>query len=123
MSALAATTAQPAALSVPVDVSVLKRVVGDDPAVVRKLLHKFRRSAAVIAAELCSACAAGQTTATGAAAHKLKSSSLSVGALALGELCDAMEQAGKTGQVEALTVLLPRFEAEMAAVDKYLGSL
>ena len=32
-------------------------------------------------------------------------------------------KAGNTGKVEALTVLLPRFEAEMAAVDKYLGSL
>ena len=61
--------------------------------------------------------------ATGAAAHKLKSSARSVGALALGELCADMEQAGKAGQVEALTALLSRFEAEMAAVDEYLGSL
>ena len=107
----------------PVDVGVLKALVGDDPAVIRELLHDFRLSAAERAAELRSACAAGQATATGAAAHKLKSSARSVGALALGELCDAMEQAGKTGQVEALTVLLPRFEAEMAAVNEYLGSL
>jgi two-component system sensor histidine kinase/response regulator len=126
MTALAAPSAPTtltAALSVPVDVSVLKALVGDDPAMISELLHDFRLSATGIAAELRSASAAGQARASGAAAHKLKSSARSVGALALGELCEAMEQAGNTGQVEALTVLLPRFEAEMAAVDDYLGSL
>ncbi|MFT7217106.1 MAG: two-component system sensor histidine kinase/response regulator, partial [Paraglaciecola sp.] len=55
--------------------------------------------------------------------HKLKSSARSVGALALGELCEEMEQAAKTGKLKALTVLLPRFEAEMTAVIKYLDVL
>jgi two-component system sensor histidine kinase/response regulator len=123
LPALAAPSALAAAVSVPVDVSVLQTLVGDDPAVVSELLHDFRLSATGIAAELRSACAAGQASATGAAAHKLKSSARAVGALALGELCEAMEQAGEAGEVEALTVLLPRFEAEMAAVDNYLGSL
>ena len=123
MPALASPTALPAAVSIPVDVGVLKALVGDDPAVIRELLHDFRLSATGIAAELRTACAAGQATATGAAAQNLKSAARSVGALALGERCDEMEQAGKTGQVEALTALLPRFEAEMAAVDEYLGSL
>jgi len=123
LAAPSAPTTLAAALAVPVDVSVLKALVGDDPAVVRELLHDFRLSSTGIAEELRSACEAGQATASSAAAHKLKSSARSVGALALGELCDAMEQAGKAGQVEALTVLLPRFEAEMAAVDDYLGSL
>jgi PAS domain S-box-containing protein len=107
----------------PVDVSVLKALVGDDPAMISELLQDFRLSATGIAAELRSACAAGQAGASSAAAHKLKSSARAVGALALGELCEEMEQAGKAGEVEALTVLLPRFEAEMAAVDDYLGSL
>ena len=123
LAAPSAPTTLAAALAVPVDVSVLKALVGDDPAMISELLHDFRLSATGIAEELRSACEAGQASATGAAAHKLKSSARSVGALALGELCDAMEQAGKAGQVEALTVLLPRFEAEMAAVDNYLGSL
>ena len=107
----------------PVDVSVLKTLVGGDPAVIRELLHDFRISAAKTAAELRAACENGQAAQTGALAHKLKSSARSVGALALGELCVEIEQAGKAGQVDALTALLPRFEAEMAAVDEYLGSL
>ena len=81
---------------------------------IREFLHDFRLSAAKIAAELRTACAAGQTAAAGALAYKLKSSSRSVGALALGELCFAMEQAGKTGDSEALAALLPQFEQELA---------
>ena len=118
-----APTAPAAAASRPVNIGVLKELVGDDPAVIRELLHDFRISATEIAAQIRSTCVAGQATATGAAAHKLKSSARSIGALALGELCDEMEQAGKAGEVEALTVLLTSFEAEMAVVDDYLGSL
>ena len=113
----------PATATGPMDVSVLEGLVGDDPAVISEFLRDFRSSAARIAVELRAAFQVGQTAAVSAAAHKLKSSARSVGALALGELCAEMEQAGKVGDTEALAVLLPRFEAEMAVVDKYLGSL
>ncbi|MFZ1546616.1 MAG: ATP-binding protein [Candidatus Nitrotoga sp.] len=113
----------PATATGPVDVSVLEGLVGKDPAVISELLLDFRSSSAKIAAELRTACQAGQVAAVSAAAHKLKSSARSVGALALGELCAEMEQAGKAGDTKALAVLLPRFEAEMVIVDKYLGSL
>ena len=105
---------------VPVDVNVLKALVGDDEAMIREFLHDFRLSAAKIAAELRTACAAGQAAAAGALAHKLKSSSRSVGALALGELCFEMEKAGKAGDAKALTALLPQFEQELAVVNEYL---
>lgn len=107
----------------PVDVSVLARLVGNDPAVIYEFLQDFRVSATKIAAELQAAYAVGQAAAVGAAAHRLKSSASSVGALALGELCAEIEQAGKAGQVDALTALLARFESELAIVNEYLGSL
>jgi HPt (histidine-containing phosphotransfer) domain-containing protein len=56
-----------------------------------------------------------------ASAHTLKSSALAVGALALGELCTALEEEGRAGDRDALTVLLPRFEVEMAAVERDLA--
>jgi len=65
-------------------VNALKAQVGDNDEMIREFLHDFRLSAAKIAAELRTACAAGQTAAAGALAYKLKSSSRSVGALALG---------------------------------------
>ena len=70
--------------------------------------------------ELRAACAAGQATAAGAHAHKLKSSARSVGALALGELCAEMEKAGKNADAAALAVLLPQIEQELAKVESYL---
>ncbi|MDP2759215.1 MAG: response regulator [Sideroxyarcus sp.] len=111
-----------AVVSVPVNVEVLKKLVGDDPAVIREFLRDFRTSAAKITAELKVACNSGQAKQAGALAHKLKSSANSMGALALGDTCAAMERAGKAGDNDALGGLLPKFEAEMIAMEEYLGS-
>jgi PAS domain S-box-containing protein len=111
---------EPAAALVAVDVNVLKALVGEDEATVRELLHDFRSSAKKIAAELRIACANGQVVVAGALAHKLKSSARSVGALLLGELCEEMERVGKAGDREALMMLLPKFEHELAKVERYL---
>ncbi|TAN49765.1 MAG: PAS domain S-box protein [Methylococcaceae bacterium] len=105
----------------PVDVGVLEGLVGNDPATIQEFLQDFRAGAARIAAGLKTACDEKQAAQAGALAHKLKSSARSVGALALGDLCAEMEQTGKAGQVETLAALLPQFEAEMAAVDRYLS--
>jgi CheY-like chemotaxis protein/HPt (histidine-containing phosphotransfer) domain-containing protein len=106
--------------NIPVDVDVLRKLVGDDDAVIREFLHDFRISAANMTAELRAACAAGQAAAAGALAHKLKSSARSVGALPLGELCAQMEQAGKAGDMKALIALSPGFEQEVARVESFL---
>ena len=117
------TSAAQDTVSKPLDVSVLAALVGDDPGMISEFLHDFRSSATQIAAEMKSAYGAGQAVQVGALAHKLKSSARSVGALALGELCAEIEQAGKAGQIKVLAALLSHFEVEMAAVDKYLDSL
>ncbi|MDP1850629.1 MAG: response regulator, partial [Solirubrobacteraceae bacterium] len=112
---------QGAGVSAPVDVNALKALIGDDEAMVREFLHDFRFSAAKIAVELRAACAAGQPTAAGALAHKLKSSARSVGALALGDLCAGMEQAGKAGDTVTLAALLPKFEQELLSVEGFIA--
>jgi len=112
--------AQPVAASLLVDVNVLKKLVGDDEEIIRDFLHDFRLSAAKIATELRTVCAAGQAADAGALAHKLKSSARSVGALALGELCAEMEQSGKAGDMATLAALLPKFEQELASVEGFL---
>jgi HPt (histidine-containing phosphotransfer) domain-containing protein len=102
----------------PVDISVLKALVGEDPAVLHDVLQDFIGTTARIAAELRAACAAGQGSAARAAAHKLKSSARAVGALALGELCETLEKAGATGDAAQLAKRLPLFEAQIAAVNE-----
>jgi len=112
--------AQAIAASLPVDINVLKKLVGDDEATIREFLHEFRLSAARIAEELRTACATGNSARVAAAAHKLKSSARAVGALESGELCAKMEQFGKTGNTKALTALLPSLEQELANVEHFL---
>jgi len=105
---------------VPVDVNVLKALIGDDETKIRKCLDVFHLSASMIAAELRTACAAEQTTTAALLMHKLKSSARSVGAMTLGQLCAEMEQAGKAGNTAALAALLPKFEQELAVVEHFL---
>jgi len=106
-----------------VNVGVLENLVGSDPAVISEFLGGFRISATRIARELKTACIDQQTGQAANQAHKLMSSARAVGALALGELCAEMEAAGKAGHIEALAVLLPRFERELQAVNEFLDSL
>jgi two-component system sensor histidine kinase/response regulator len=107
----------------PIDVSVLKALVGDDAAVISEFLRDFDASLALIAVELRTACQRGDATAAHWAAHKLKSSARAVGAQVLDELCVEIEQAADAGHIESVAALLPRFLAEVDAVDRYLSSL
>jgi signal transduction histidine kinase/CheY-like chemotaxis protein/HPt (histidine-containing phosphotransfer) domain-containing protein len=105
-----------------VDVKVLEGLVGDDPDVVLDFLQDFQRSAGAIARALRGACAAADMSRISAQAHKLKSSACTVGALALGELCAQIEAAGKAGSEDALQMLVPAFERELDAVNRFLDS-
>jgi two-component system, sensor histidine kinase and response regulator len=116
-------TETPVATKVPVDIRILEQLVGNDPAVITECLRSFRATAATTAAALNAAYHAGQSALLEAAAHKLKSSARSVGALALGELCAGMEEACATNHTEGLATLFHPFKEEMAALDEYLGSL
>ena len=99
---------------------VLEALVGDEPEVIDEFLRDFRISAGHAAQRMRAACRGRQTGAVEAVAHSLKSSARSVGALALGELCERLEAAAQAGRADTLDELWPRFEAEMAAVDTFL---
>jgi two-component system sensor histidine kinase/response regulator len=107
-----------------VDVSVLEKLVGDDPEVIRDFLGDFQLSATKIARALTAAYVHGRPAQASEQAHKLKSSARSMGALALGELCAEIECAGNSnGGSETLTLLMPMFEQELHAVNAFLDSL
>ena len=116
------TAFEPAQTRLPlaVDVSVLAALIGSEPTVIREFLQDFGSSATQIAADLRHACLGREPLLTAAAAHKLKSAARSVGALALGQCCEAMELAGKAGDVTQLTGLLPQFEQELDRVQAFL---
>ena len=104
------------------DVSVLAKELGDDPEKITKFLGFFQTVAKEISAEIMTAMRAQQIDVAIASAHKLKSSARSVGAIKLGELCAAIEDAGKAGDQALLDTLLERFEAEWLEVDKLLSN-
>lgn len=99
------------------DIAVLKGLVGDDTAVVRSLLGDYIAGARTQMADLRAAAAAGDTARAAAIAHKLKSSSRSVGAAALGDLCAEVETAGKAGDKAHLTQILAQLGPMFARVE------
>jgi two-component system sensor histidine kinase/response regulator len=115
-------SAHPVAPATALDVSVLMAQVGDEPEVVGAFLREFRVGASKATGALRAACGSRQAAEVEAVAHKLKSSARSVGALALGELCEHIEAAGRDGRLDTVAQLWPRFETEMAAVDRFLGA-
>jgi CheY-like chemotaxis protein/HPt (histidine-containing phosphotransfer) domain-containing protein len=109
-----------------VDLRVLQRLVGDDPAVVCEMLRDYLASAREQAGLLRRAYHLGDPRQVAALVHKLKSASLAVGALQLGELCAAMELPVQT-DFDAVGNDHARFnhvfDATVAAVQAHLKGL
>jgi len=106
-----------------VDVTVLKGLVGDDPQVVHRLLANYRVAAERLAREMRAARGADDTRQIGAIAHKLKSSSRSIGALALGDLCAALENACRSGTGDEVSRGIVQFDAALREVDAQIATL
>jgi CheY-like chemotaxis protein/HPt (histidine-containing phosphotransfer) domain-containing protein len=109
-----------------VDLSVLHRLVGDDPAVVREILLDYLESAREQARELRRAYRKGDVRLVGGLAHKLKSASLAVGALLLGELCAEMELPAQSdfGTAELEHARFDRvFDAAIQQIETYLEKM
>jgi len=104
-------------------VTVLKGLVGDDPQVVHRLLANYRVAAERLAREMRAARGADDTRQIGAIAHKLKSSSRSIGALALGDLCAALENACRSGTGDEVSRGIVQFDAALREVDAQIATL
>ena len=105
-----------------VDVNVLRNLIGADDADVRDFLAQYRDVAQRQGAEITAAWASGDNRGVATVAHKLKASSRSVGALALGDLCAELENAGTAGDAALLAAGCARFAGSMAAVQACLES-
>ena len=86
--------------------NTLPDLLGDKPAMHRRMLDKFLFNAEKQVTEILAASITGNTTTIGEVAHTLKSAANSVGALALGELCQHIEAAGVAGDTSQCTVLV-----------------
>lgn len=123
-AAMPAMTSSPA-LAV-LDLDVLRAMVGDEDEVLDEFLGDFQRAATDMLAQLQQKLDAGDAAAIASITHRLKSNARSVGALAMGELCAQLEQAGNQRQdQQTLTALLDAlrraWEAVAADIDQRLG--
>ncbi|MCP5124066.1 MAG: PAS domain S-box protein [Gammaproteobacteria bacterium] len=106
------------------DPGALTQMVGDKPAIHRRLLEKFQVTAQAQTERLRAALTEGDAAAVGQIAHGLKSNARAIGALQLGDLCEKLEQAGKAGDTHAaqrLTLLFEKaYETGMTTINTLL---
>ncbi len=106
----------------PIDSSVLGTLFGDNPALIARMLARFRESSAELVAGLDAQVAAGDLPALAQTAHKLKGAARTAGALALGNLAAALEQAALDGQRSRCAEQLPGIATEWQAVTASLDA-
>lgn len=107
--------------SATLDLAVLRSVVGDDPDIAKELLEDYLVSVQRLSVELTEHCMAARGREAGAVAHKLKSSSRSVGALSLGELCARLEEIGRAADCSALRTWVEEFNVAIEAVKREIA--
>ncbi len=106
-----------------VDERAIKGIFGDDEATFKDILTSFVSPSQDIIADIL----AGHTKRAAGdvkeAAHKLKSSARSIGAIALADICVALEAAGKTGDWSTIDELAPKARDEFTRVELYIKNL
>ncbi|MDD5481121.1 CHASE domain-containing protein [Rhodoferax sp.] len=100
--------------------STLTQLMGDNPDMHKRLLSKFLANGQVQVATLVAAAQSGDMALCVTTAHTLKSAARTVGALALGELCQHIERAGRGGDNAAcraeVGLVSDAFQAVQAAI-------
>ena len=95
-----------------VDATVLPKLLGTgDPKTVAGFYASFLSSSEETVVEIGTAFASQNTMEIGQLAHKLKSSAKTVGALALSDCCLALEQAGKSGDMNGIGDRMEEFQS------------
>ncbi len=95
----------------------------DMPDLLGEIIDAYFTSSTRLLEDLRQAVGAGEAQAMRGAAHTLKSSSASLGALALAELCKDLETLGRDNRTEGAAELLVKVEAEYAAVCMALAAI
>ncbi len=106
-----------------IDPSALKSVFGDDEATFKEILKDFVEPATSNVGEIEASFAKRSADGVAKAAHKLKSSSRSVGANELADLCQALEEASKAEDWNEIDKAAPRLPGSIQKVVEYIDNL
>ncbi len=93
-------------------------MVGDNPGMQQRLLAKFLLNAHRQVAQILAAAQLPAAGVMAGVAHTLKSAARTVGALALGELCQQIETSGRAGDVSACLSQAQGLEAALSAAEQ-----
>lgn len=105
------------------DLSVLKGLIGNDPQTVQTVLETFRVASERTAADLRAAGEKDDLRQVGALAHKLKSSSRSIGALALGDICVEIENSCRVNSREGVSQGIALLDSKLRDVNTQIAIL
>lgn len=101
------------------DPTTIARMMGGNTTMHRRLLDKFLLGAEAMLAAIRDAQVVGEPEVIADVAHKFKSASRTVGAMILGDICQQLETAGRTGDMQAIMILIENaHEAFQAAREQ-----
>jgi PAS domain S-box-containing protein len=106
----------------PLDLDVMREIVGADEATLGALLVDYRTSLQETSDSMRRASDAGSFVDLAAAAHRLKSSSRSVGALPMGDLCAEIENVVKTANCDAVAPLMSTLGSTLPVLLDAIGA-
>jgi HPt (histidine-containing phosphotransfer) domain-containing protein len=106
-----------------IDLEVLAQMVGNEPESLHKFAHMFLETAKRGLEEMQEAYLHEDTLTISALGHKLKSSARSVGAHGFAEICDALEDAGKQGNLSDIYLLLQSLAPLLDRIEQQIQKL
>jgi HPt (histidine-containing phosphotransfer) domain-containing protein len=104
----------------PVDAAMLAEISGGDVALGRKFLARFSEFNREDTVRLLEAIGQRDFASMRRIAHRMKGSSRTVGANALGDACELIERAAHSGDWARVESRVPALNAEIARLDAYL---
>lgn len=104
------------------DESVLHELFGSDADLHGHILSEFEASLSGYCSEFDAAWQGKSSEVMKDVAHKLKSSALTVGAVALAEVCDKLEVAGKGRAWARIEAIYPQLQPAVDAVRQYISA-
>ena len=120
------TESNQAAQSKPFDPDELAKLIGDDPDTLVEFTINFRQTLTEHREQIHQALEELNADSITTLAHRLKSSSRAMGAFALAECCQTLENRGKAGENSVPGELIETFDTLVAsvinAIDHYLAN-
>ena len=104
------------------DISVLQSMFGDDAELCGAILAEFKHSSIPYMAEFDEAVSNSNIDGVKSLAHKLKSSSRTIGAGPLGDRCDELEQIAPQGNWDQINDFRERIRASLKEVMEAIDS-